>query len=239
MPHSPTSSLTGAGWTALVAAAAIAAPGCLPFRPAPDAKVAAAPQLQLPRVETGRVCLELMDSQKPAVGREEFIDKIGTLLTNHQQASAAQAVRRFPDVAWDVVRSANNADAANPTVRFIARVHDEQCCVQGTSATWSSMLESRHARPDDYKSFDKACAGLREAAANPRLNERLTTVGELRAPHLMLEIEATRLAGEALLQQNRPAEAAKLLARAFDQAKTADSLVAAQVALSLGEAQRR
>jgi tetratricopeptide (TPR) repeat protein len=190
-------------------------------------------------VKTAGACQELIETQQATVKPRQFIEKIGVILVDHRQAAAAEWVRRYPDVAWEVLRSATTEDAANPVVLFIARVHDQQCGRQQMPGSWLAMLDDRVAHPQAYVAFDAARARLQQSVLAPKTLANRDLAEGLQAPNALLEIEACRLVGDAYLQCDRPADAVPVLIKGLALAEKTSPYLAAQLALALGDAHRR
>jgi tetratricopeptide (TPR) repeat protein len=225
-------------WTRLPAALLLLVPlGCVPFQmmALPGEPVAAGGS----QVKTGGASLLLGEVQQPAASPDKFIRKMDELVTLHRYQSARHLARRYPDVALEVLRNATASQARLVAVQAIAQIHDEQCSQKGEQRPWLALLQDRVAHPDRYADFDETRRQLLSKTQDARARESAQARLVKLAPCPLLEIEARRLLGETLLLEEKPVEAIKPLSTALESARVLQPYQAGQLALLLGEAQRR
>src|SRR5262249_6672669 len=154
----------------------------------------------------------------PAVSRDEFVRKTAELLAANRPEAARRWAGRYPDVALDVLRNAVGA-AADPALLVIARAQDEQCGQPGAAQTWHALLQDRAAARGRYAAFDAARVQLLAHVREGKPGEAAAVQLVKLAPGPLLEIEAQRLTGEALVLAERPAEAVPAFEAALRRAR--------------------
>lgn len=217
----------------LAAAVVAAAAGCFgpATAPKPGAVPGSPPAAGPMKVQANGACLQLGELQQPTVTAEGMTAKVGEHLAAGRRESARRYVRRFPDVAEDLLRGCDPAKAADPAVQFVAAAHD---AARGDSA-WQGWLRDL---PGPNKAYAakraEAMAHLRAGKPKPAADANLPAA----APAGLAKLDALRLHGQALLLLDKPADAAAAFGEAARLAG-ADAHQAAQCLLLLGESQRR
>jgi len=214
--------------------------GCLPLQQVPESSndrraAPAAPK----KVVAGGSCLVLGEMEKAAFPPETFLRKVNDLVMAERYESARRFIHRYPDLAQQAVRQAANADANNPALLIIARVHDQQCGSSIPAEGWLALLQDRAAHPDRYAAYDAARRHFVELLGEGKTEQATQVPLVKHAPKGLLQIDAYERLGEASLMTDKPQEAVAPLTKALTLAQNANPYQAAQVMLLLGEAQRR
>ncbi len=240
-------------------------PGCLDSRNHPPYVLAAAlacfllaqagctllPQdgLSLDRAQPEPATGGGVDSDGSVLGRtdgaalspEQLLAEVADLRAEKKAASARRLVQRYPDVAWELLRGAPPAGADADALRAVAAAHDAQC-LPGAAEGWESLLADRARRPEPYRRYAERraefLAAVRRGAPGQALAAELVPPANSPLPHL-LRLDAMQLTAEALLADNRPAEAAKTYHRAVEAAAGKYPYYEAHLRLQLSDPLRR
>jgi hypothetical protein len=194
---------------------ALLLPGCI-LLPKDESQTSKSPQVKLEQFKTAGAARNLGDFEKAAVTSEEFVAHVAQLLTDQRPLTAQRYIKRYPDVALESLRQANNAQANNVALRYVAEVHDEQC--GNPQNGWLALLKDRAANPSRYAEYDAARAKFIATLLNGHAGDAVKMglpglVGGKGAPALPAW-DAWQLHGTALLQADKPAEAAEAFAYA-------------------------
>lgn len=185
--------------------------------------------------------LAIGEQQQVALSPAALENRVSELLPAKRLASAQMLIRRYPDVALDILRDATNAAARQPSIQAIALTHDAQC-LPGAAEGWRALLQDRIEHPDRFARFDATreqfLAYLRNGEPDSALASRLSTHLPNPAPPL-LRVETARLAGMAYLLADKPREAASAFRDGFQAARDVEPYQAVQLQLLLSECLRR
>jgi len=194
------------------------------------------------QVRLGGDAMVLGEADEPALRPQQLVDEVARLVDKERPASAARFVERYPDVAWELLRSTPAREARSETLQFIAAAHDRQCTRGGPSAGWAALLADRAANPRGYGGYDARRRQFLDHLHGGRVKEALAQdVASVPkgSPGKLLAIDGLHLSGLALLVDERPAEAAAALDRAARLARDAHPYQAVRLTLLLSEARRR
>jgi len=194
------------------------------------------------QVRLGGDGLVLGEADGPALSAGQLVDEVTLLLDEEKPVSAVRLVQRYPDVAWELLRTTPAREARSETLQFIAAAHDRQCTRGGPSSGWAALLADRAAHPDRYASYDGRRRRFLDQLQNGRVKEALAedmASVPRDAPGKLLAIDGLYLTGLALLVDERPPEAAVALDRASRLARVEHPYQAVRLLLLLSEAQRR
>ena len=244
------------GWSLVLLAGLLSTllvAGCVPVQTVstPADRPSVSPDAK--KVLPGSACLELGETEKPAVTREDFVRKVNELLTGERFNQARILICRYPDVALEALRNATNEQARDGAMQFIAQVHDHQCnpspqpspsgrggaTAQSSAQGWQAFLQDRAANPSRYAAYAAVRQQFLDLMRSGKVRDALALhlTKDARTP--LLAIDAHRLLGEALLLDDKASDAVAAFATALKQAQTDHPYQAAQIMLLLGEAQRR
>jgi tetratricopeptide (TPR) repeat protein len=184
-------------------------------------------------VKTGGACFDLGEGHQAAYTVDEFVGKVAELLASSRNASAQHLVSLYPDLCQEALRRATNAEASAASMQLIAKVHDAQVGLAETPLSWAALIQERNTNPGRFAAYD--------AARKRAIESKTVATAELAklAPHPLLQIDAHRLTGEALLQTEHHGKAAVEFTEALKLTLANYAYQTVQLELMLGEAKRR
>jgi hypothetical protein len=158
-------------------------------------------------------------------------------------------VRLYPDLALEILRSADDGANSRPVLDALAAAYDrwERSAahlaeVPASPAAWSLVFQIRREHPEELRGFDQAQATLRQLLENGRFRDaaHVRLAAFVDGPELVcLKAEALRLEGVALLLDNQPAAAAARFQDATTLLRSDHPHASAELGLLAAEALRR
>ncbi len=174
-----------------------------------------------------------------ALSPQRLQTEVADLLAEDQRGTAVRLVQRYPEVAWERLRSAPPEAAETAALRAMAAAHDAQVRRSGTATGWEELLDQRERRPEPYTRYARRRAEfvalLRQQRPAEALQIGLLPQQEDALP-LLLALDAQQLTARALRRDGRAGAAAELLQRAVRQARQAPPYYEAQLRLEASEA---
>ncbi len=217
-----------------LASGCLSTPTRLPVKDGRDVVSASSTTATSPKtVKTGGACFDLGEGHQAAYSVDEFVGKVAELLASGRNASARHLVSLYPDLCQDALRRMTNAEASAASMQLIAKVHDVQVGLVDTPLSWAALIQERTTNPGKFASYDVARKRAIESKSLATANLAKS------APHVLLQLDAHRLTGEALLQAEQPTKAAVEFTSAIKLTLNYYAYQTIQLELMLGEAKRR
>jgi hypothetical protein len=181
------------------------------------------------------------NEKEQEVARTELLERIEGLVSQERYASARAWVRRFPDVALDLLRSEQIDAAPAESMDWIASSYDELGLSRNSVKGWSDVIGHRRAGQPQYETYFAArrelLTQLRKGQFRRASESTLPTAARPLGP--LVQIDAWSLTGLAHLLNDQPHQAAENLQRGIELAERYAPHQAAQMLLLLSDAQRR
>ena len=190
----------------------------------------------------GGAAADLGESGGPAYSPAGLVAEVATLLSRGRERTAADRVRRFPEVGAEAVWGwGDTPGAPGPTLLFIAGALDGVTGLEPNDG-WSLLGASRSITPDTWWTYDRARAAFFERYRAGRFDEARRAAPERSLPDGapgLARCDAVRLGALAALLGDEPAVAARELSRAVEAAGAGAPAVAPRLDLLRADALRR
>jgi len=194
------------------------------------------------QVRVGGDGFALGDVEQPSLTPQQFVDLTNEHLRARRVTATVRFVQRYPDLAATVLSDSASARVSLQTLRMIAEAHDRQCVAAPPGAGWTALVSQRQANPQATADYDRTRIQFMSRLQNGQAREALALKLAAAVPPGLapvLQIDAWRLQGIALLLDERPAEAAEAFDAARRTAGTEHPYQAANLTLLLSDALRR
>ncbi len=165
--------------------------------------------------------------------------EVAELLAEQRRESAARLVQRYPDVAWQLLRSSPPDAIGAAVLTVISSAHDAQVFGTESPSGWQELWSAREREPESFARYAgrraEFVARLEQRRPAEALRIELLPRGEDSWP-LLWVLDAGQLRSEALVRAGRAAEAAAVLQETLRAAQACPPYYEAQLRLARSEA---
>ncbi len=104
------------------------------------------------KVDTASSGLTLEPHKDNKQARGEFSARVNQLVSTERLATARMLIERHPDLSLEILQTPLPDEATSASVRFIARMRDQQCLPPSATGGWEAVFQDRAANPAAMRS---------------------------------------------------------------------------------------